>query len=76
MFDGVPISAAFVSKSEDEPLQCVLEMMSVIDKQHHVPELVFLAEFAEKQYSESRFACLKQPNVAELISLGSTAANS
>jgi hypothetical protein len=70
MFDAVPTSVAFVSKSEAESPQCLLEVVCVVDEKRHVRDLLSLAEFTKRQHSELRRSRLKQPKVAELIRVG------
>ena len=56
-------------KSEAESTQCSGEMVSVIDENRHIFELLFLAEFTQAQHGELCRSCLKQPDVKELIRL-------
>ena len=56
-------------KSEAESIQCSGEMVSVIDENRHIFELLFLAEFTQEQHGELCRPRLKQPDVKELIRL-------
>lgn len=54
MFVDVPISMASRAKSEVESIQCVLEVVSLSNEKRHIPALLCLSEFAEKQQHEFR----------------------
>jgi hypothetical protein len=56
-------------KSESESLQRGFEVVRFIDEEGCVLDLLFLAEFTEKQHSELRGSGLKQPHVEEFIGL-------
>ncbi len=66
-FDGVPISTAAHAKSKVESVECVLEMVYVVDEKRHVRDLLFLAEFTKERHGELRRPRLKQPNMEELV---------
>jgi hypothetical protein len=63
-------------KSEPESLQGGFEVVRSVDKERRLLDLLFLAEFAEKQHSELRGSGLKQPEIEEFVILGLTAAYS
>ena len=56
-------------KSEPESLQCSFEIVRSVDEEGGVLDLLFLAEFTEKQHGESRGSRLKEPDVEEFIHL-------
>ncbi len=70
MFDGVPIFTAAHAKSKVESVECSFEMSGVIDEKRHVRDLLFLAEFTKEQHGELRLPRLKQPNMDELVRIG------
>lgn len=48
MFNGVPISVCFVSKSEDMSVEFSFQPGPRTDEKHGVVTIVFLGEFREK----------------------------
>jgi hypothetical protein len=57
-------------KSESEPLQRGFEIVRAIDEKSRLLDLLFLAEFTQKQHGQLRSYRLKQPDVKEFVSIG------
>jgi hypothetical protein len=57
-------------KSEPDSLQRGFEMVRFIHEEGCLLDLLFLAEFTEKQHGELRGSGLKQPHMKERIGLG------
>jgi hypothetical protein len=57
-------------KSEAESLQRGVEMGRSIDEERGLLDLLFLAEFAEKQHGELCSPGLKQPDSKEFVRVG------
>ena len=69
-FDGIPISGATCLKSESCSLECSLEMLGTIDEKHGIFDVMSLLEFAEEHLGERGRCGRKQPDVKQLIRLG------
>jgi len=68
-FNSIPISIVSYLKSEAESLQRGGEMVCSVDEENRVLDLLFVAEFTEKQDGELRDPGLKQPDVKEIVGL-------
>lgn len=67
MFDDAPLSRATRARSEVESIQCVLELVRVIDETRHVRELLFLTGITTKQQRELRCLRRERLNMADLV---------
>jgi hypothetical protein len=72
-FDGIPISIASHLKSDPKSLHSGFEVVRSVNEKRGLLNLLFLAEFAEKQHGELRSSRLKQSDVHEFVVSGSTA---
>jgi hypothetical protein len=66
-FNAIPISAAFVWKSESCSLECSLEVCRAIDEKHGVIDIVFLAEFLQEVFSQYGCRGRKQPKMKDFV---------
>jgi len=69
-FDGIPISVAFGLKSETCSLQGSLEVLRTIDEEHGGFDIVFIAQFAKKDFGECGRGGRKQPDVKQIVRFG------
>jgi hypothetical protein len=69
-FDSIPISVAFMLKSEASSLESSLEVLSAIDEKHGGFDIVFLPQFAEEEFGESGRGRRKEADVKQVVCLG------
>jgi hypothetical protein len=69
-FDSVPISVATCLKSESGSLQCILEVLSAVNEEDSVLDIVFFSQFAEEYLGERCRGRGKEANVKQAVSFG------
>jgi hypothetical protein len=57
-------------KSKSEPLQSGFEMVGSIDEGRGLFDLLFVAEFTQKQHGELRCSGPKKPHMEEFVGFG------